>query len=205
MGKLHARLHRLPISGFPIPAGSFLSRSLRELDQIIESGGWQDLKPGLAWLMDHRPAPPVQASILHLDYHPLNLIDDGTGALVVIDWTEAGVGDPHADVANTRMLLACMRPAHPTPFQRLEMMAGRIFLRRRYLIGYRRIAPVDRERLVYYQAWAALRRLCQYGHWLQAMPQKAGCKSSAIEQLSPEHLHVLEAYFEKQTGVAVRL
>ena len=205
MGKMHAWLHQLPISGFPAPPGSFLGRSLRDMTQVIAEGDCQGLQPGLQWLSDHRPSPPVRASILHLDFHPLNLIEQADRSLVAIDWTEADVGDPHADVGTTRMLLACIQPKHVTALDRLGLFAGGLFFRRRYLIGYRRCLPIDKARLVYYQAWAALRRLCHYSRWLRASPAVTGCKPSALEQLSGDHVHTLEAYFQKWTGTPVHL
>ena len=43
--------------------------------------------------------------MLHLDYHPGNVMVDGAGAMV-IDWTNAGLGPAGLDVAMTWMLMA---------------------------------------------------------------------------------------------------
>lgn len=48
---------------------------------------------------------PDGNSILHLDYHPDNIMSDGTEA-TIIDWTTAACGVPAADVAATLYLLS---------------------------------------------------------------------------------------------------
>ena len=57
-------------------------------------------------------------SLLHLDYHPLNVLALGGRLSAVIDWTNAHAGDPRADVART---LTIVRLAAPPSF------AARVF------------------------------------------------------------------------------
>jgi aminoglycoside phosphotransferase (APT) family kinase protein len=56
---------------------------------------------------DFLPRAPVGAGerIVHMDLHPLNVIVGPTGP-VVIDWTNAGVGDPNIDVDLAWVLMA---------------------------------------------------------------------------------------------------
>jgi aminoglycoside phosphotransferase (APT) family kinase protein len=56
-----------------------------------------------AWL----PAAPCGSGdrLLHMDFHPLNIILSSDGP-VVVDWTRASRGDPAVDVAATWVLLA---------------------------------------------------------------------------------------------------
>jgi aminoglycoside phosphotransferase (APT) family kinase protein len=58
--------------------------------------------PAPEWL----PAAPVGRgdALLHLDLHPLNVVITGRGP-VVIDWTNACMGDPASDVALTWALM----------------------------------------------------------------------------------------------------
>jgi hypothetical protein len=44
-------------------------------------------------------------ALLHLDYHPLNVMTDGTRVTGVLDWTNARAGDPRADAARTVTIL----------------------------------------------------------------------------------------------------
>ncbi len=56
---------------------------------------------------DFLPRAPVGAGerIVHMDLHPLNVIVGPTGP-VVIDWTNAGMGDPNIDVDLAWVLMA---------------------------------------------------------------------------------------------------
>jgi aminoglycoside phosphotransferase (APT) family kinase protein len=60
--------------------------------------------PAPAWL-DVAPGAPGDRMV-HLDLHPLNVMDTAAGP-IVIDWANARRGDPATDVANTWALLAC--------------------------------------------------------------------------------------------------
>ncbi len=44
-------------------------------------------------------------ALLHLDYHPLNVMTDGGAITGVLDWTNARAGDPRADYARTLSIL----------------------------------------------------------------------------------------------------
>jgi aminoglycoside phosphotransferase (APT) family kinase protein len=205
MGRLHARLHDLPAFDVPLPAGPFLPRRLEVLRSLIREDDLAGLRPGLDWLSLHRPPPGRQVSLLHLDWHPLNLIRGADGGLTVLDWTEADVGDPHADLATTLLILECLPHPAGDLWGRAAVPVGRWLTRRGYLAAYRRERPVDGRRLTYYRAWAALRRLAVYGRWLRAGPASTGAKPSAARHLRPAHLRHLCRYFERFTGTRVRL
>ncbi len=199
MAAVQARLHRLPARNFPgRSGGDFLSRTLEGIKLY-------GLRPGLDWLCAHRPPAPRHPCIVHLDLHPLNLLDDGAGGLVVIDWTEADVGDPHADVAQTLMTLECMAEDHSSWYDRFCVGVGRWLFAIWYQYAYRSRLPLDGERLGYYRALAAFRRLCHYGHWLHIGPTMDGRKPCAIHHLQPDHFHIVEHYFQKWSGVRVAL
>ncbi len=205
MGRLHARLHALPTAEAPLPAGAFLPRRLEELRTLIHEYDLTGLRPGLDWLSLHRPPPFRPASLLHLDWHPLNLIRGPDGGLTALDWTEADVGDPHADVATALLMLECLPHPPAGLWGRAAVPVGRWLTRWGYLAGYRQVRPVDGRRLTYYRAWAALRRLAVYGRWLCAGPSSTGAKPSAARHLRPAHLRDLCRYFERFTGRRVRL
>src|SRR5690606_33061892 len=42
-----------------------------------------------------------QARLLHLDFHPENVLTDGHRITAVLDWTSVHAGDPRADLART--------------------------------------------------------------------------------------------------------
>jgi aminoglycoside phosphotransferase (APT) family kinase protein len=204
MADLHARLHKLPTHDFPRPGGAFLTRSLEQMSAIIRRYDLHGLEPGLCWLRAHRP-PPGRSSILHLDFHPLNILKDNDGRVVVIDWTEADVGDAHADLGNTLVCLECLAAERLNWFDRSCIGVFRRLFVSLYLTVYSHQRPVNDTLLTYYRAWAALRRLSSYGQWLGVGPTINGRKPSAIEHLQPEHFRVIEEYFQKWTKVPVTL
>jgi aminoglycoside phosphotransferase (APT) family kinase protein len=204
MADLHARLHNLPTRDFPRPSGAFLTRTLEQMSAIICRYDLRGLQSGLDWLRAHRP-PPARPSILHLDFHPLNILKDNGRGAVVIDWTEADVGDAHADVGNTLVCLECLAAERLNWFDRWCVGFFRRVFVSHYLSTYRRRRQVKTSLLTYYRAWAALRRLCEYGQWLGVGPTINGRKPSAIEHLQPEHFRVIEAYFQRWTKVRVSL
>src|SRR5262249_10261515 len=116
MAETHARLHTLPVEGFPAPPGPFLGRHLDEMRAAVARHDLPGLAPGLGWLEAHRPAEAAAPSILHMDFHPLNLIEREDDSLVVLDWTYADLGDPHADVATTLLILDCVPGPRPRSF-----------------------------------------------------------------------------------------
>jgi len=205
MAELHARLHQLPTCGFPDWTGCLLTRRLEEMVAAIDEYGLRTLQPGLDWLLVHRPTAPNSASILHLDFHPLNLVVDQHRSLVVLDWNEAAIGDPHADVGTTVMLMDCLPPVRATSLERLSILAGQPIFYSQYLRTYRQQMPLDENKLAYYRAFAAFRRLCNYGRWLQDGPQISGNKASMLKCITAGHCGVLERYFQRWTGVSVRL
>jgi len=205
MAALHARLHTLPCTGFPAPPGPFLSRCLDEMRALIHDHELHGLIPGLNWLSAQRPAGPESLSILHLDFHPLNLVHGRGYSLAALDWTEADVGDLHADIATTLMLLDCCPVGAANYWERLAVPVGRRLLTGRYLRAYRRWVTLEERKLSYYRALAAFRRLCRYGQWLRVGPQITGCKPSSIQRLSRDHLGTLQNYFSKWTGIRITL
>ncbi len=205
MAQTHAGLHALPTAGFPCAPQPFLGRRLDEIRDILDAYDLHGLRPGWDWLCAHRPAEPIAPRILHLDFHPLNLLDGLDHNPGVLDWTEADVGDHHADLATTLMFFQCSPLRRKTWCARSQLRLGAFFLRRWYLRAYRHRVPVDRRRLCYYRAWATLRRLSICGRWLRAGPEINGCKPSLLHHLGRDHLEALQLDFQRWTGVEVCL
>ena len=90
---------------------------------------WAGPDPALQASLAALPAqPPV---LLHLDYHPLNILVEGDRVTGVLDWANARSGDPRADVARTLSIL------HLAPLPTGAGASARN-LRRSFAAGWRR-------------------------------------------------------------------
>jgi len=156
---MHARIHALPV---PAP----LAQVLPAWDARRE-----DLEPELLARLA-RPAG-FATSVLHLDYHPLNVMVDRGRVTGVLDWANVAIGDRRADLARTVTLfrLAPLPPGTP-PVARLVI---RPLLEAGWRNGYRhgQIANPFVDMAPFY-AWAGammerdLRpKLGRPGVWLQ--------------------------------------
>jgi aminoglycoside phosphotransferase (APT) family kinase protein len=67
-------------------------------------------RPCEPWLAERLRALDDPHRLLHLDYHPLNVLAEGGRLTALIDWTNAHAGDPRADVARTLTILRLMAP-----------------------------------------------------------------------------------------------
>jgi aminoglycoside phosphotransferase (APT) family kinase protein len=52
------------------------------------------------------PPPVVERSFIHRDFHPGNVLWRGTGVSGVVDWANASLGSPEADVGHCRINIA---------------------------------------------------------------------------------------------------
>jgi aminoglycoside phosphotransferase (APT) family kinase protein len=118
-----------------------------------------ELRPGdwIAWAGADEPALQARlraaagtaARLLHLDYHPLNVMTDGHHMTALLDWANARVGDPRADVARSFSILA-IEPSWP----RLpHLTIFRQILLRAWLHGYQQAAGPLGDMALFY-AWA---------------------------------------------------
>jgi aminoglycoside phosphotransferase (APT) family kinase protein len=95
--------------------------------------------------------------LLHLDFHPLNVMIDGDRVSGVLDWSNALPGDRRADLARTFSILRLMSgvPDGLRPWERIVL---RIF-ERGWWTGYRRHSgPVTDMPIFYVWAGAVMQR-----------------------------------------------
>ena len=88
---------------------------------------------GLTGMAQLQTLPGGKVALLHLDYHPLNVLVGGESTIGVIDWDNACLGDPRADVARTLSLLSINPDLRALP---REARCALRALRRAYLRGY---------------------------------------------------------------------
>jgi aminoglycoside phosphotransferase (APT) family kinase protein len=205
MAEVHARLHQLPLDGLPRPDKPFLERQLERLQIAVDDYHLIGMAAGLNWLRAHRPPEVESPSLLHLDFHPKNLLVHKGRCAAVLDWSESDFGDRHADAANALLMIDTAPVEEASAWDRFMLPIGRFLTHEFYLYTYRRRLPLDGRRLRYYQAWSAFRRLSWYGGWLAAGPQVMGYKPGAVGHVRPGHVADLEKYFQRYTGVAIEL
>jgi aminoglycoside phosphotransferase (APT) family kinase protein len=92
------------------------------------------------------------AALLHLDLHPMNVLAERGHITAVLDWANARVGDPRADLARTAtMLRFSPLDVFPAPASRVLRRALEAGWRR----GYREIAGPVRGMAPFY-VWAGM-------------------------------------------------
>ncbi|MBV9581718.1 MAG: phosphotransferase [Chloroflexi bacterium] len=142
MGRMHARLHRVQVSDL----------LTRELPGIEIGDG------------PHH--------ILHMDFHPLNIMTDGRRVTGVLDWANVAVGDARADLARTVTLLR-LAPMPPGS-QTLLVRVLRIVLELAWRNGYERDGLSRFRGMNPFYVWAGewmerdlRRKLGKPGVWLE--------------------------------------
>jgi aminoglycoside phosphotransferase (APT) family kinase protein len=93
--ELHAQIHLTAVSGFP---------SVRTgLTDVIGASAWINAseKEQILRLLRELPGGNV---LIHGDFHPGNITLSARGAMVM-DWLTAKQANPHADIANTVMIM----------------------------------------------------------------------------------------------------
>lgn len=148
----------------------------------------------IAWAGDDRQlaerltreqrSPPA---LIHLDYHPLNVLVDHDRVGCILDWANARAGDPRADIARTYSILRVEPFGSGSPL--LEL--GRRLLSLFWLRGYREVAgPVDQSAL--FRAWAGAVMQRDLAH-------RVGQPDSWWR---PEHLERIRHWTERQRRAA---
>lgn len=86
-------------------------------------------------------ATPAWDRNQRLCYHPRNVLTDGRRLTAVLDWTNARLGDPRADVARTFTILR-LHPRPPAPAAPLAALEALIMhaLLAGWQRGYRQVA-----------------------------------------------------------------
>jgi aminoglycoside phosphotransferase (APT) family kinase protein len=89
-GRVQAAIHALP------PPDDLLAHPVPWV-------AWAGPDPGLQSCLEDLPSRPHV--LVHLDYHPLNVLAEGERVTAVLDWANARAGDARADVARTLSIL----------------------------------------------------------------------------------------------------
>jgi Ser/Thr protein kinase RdoA (MazF antagonist) len=91
--------------------------------------------------------------LLHLDFHPLNVLCVGQDATVILDWANARVGDPRADVARTLSILRLVPDWVSGSSSGFDSVRTR--LERAWMDGYTQLAGPLPD-MVLFEIWAGV-------------------------------------------------
>lgn len=154
---------KLDVSFLPAQAYRY-TRMIHERPPAFDASGDEARIRGVleaAW-----PPPQRNRSVLlHGDYWPGNILWRNEQIVAVIDWEDAAVGDPLADVANSRLEV---------------LWAFGVEAMQRFTQEYQALTGFDATNLPYWDLCAAVRPIAKIGEW-------AADESAA--RAMREHLH----------------
>jgi aminoglycoside phosphotransferase (APT) family kinase protein len=187
------------------PDAPLLDRILDTIAERVEHGPLPFLREALEWARSRASAfRQARPSLVHMDYHPQNVLVKGVQVSGVIDWVNADLGDRHLDAATTSVILSTSSMEKPRWMR--DNAAGNS-LRRMfsmlYFPLYHAMAPMELDRYKYCQGVAALTRLSMLGMMRARGPESVGFRSEAIEQVTPSVLRLLSRYLAKKTTLPV--
>lgn len=152
-GRMQAAIHAVPAPG--------LLHQQPEAWIVWQCEGEQTLHQCLRHLRLDKGA------LLHLDYHPRNVLTDGKQITGIVDWTNAHAGDPRADAARTVSILRVDPTARKPLLQRLGLRIFELAWR----IGYQGAGGHLKEMSLFY-AWAGTVLQRDLAHRYQHVPQE---------------------------------
>lgn len=138
-------LHDVDVANQSLPALPTRSDPGVEARRDLPDNPWADRVRAL------EPLPrPARISLLHGDYWTGNLLWRDDQIVAVLDWEDAAVGDPMADLAGARV--------------ELLWRGGRPMMER-FTTAYEAHAPVDHARLRHWDVYVAAAGLASMQHW----------------------------------------
>jgi aminoglycoside phosphotransferase (APT) family kinase protein len=121
------------------------------------------------------PLPQRNRSrLLHGDYWPGNILWKGSQLMAIIDWEDAAVGDPLADMANSRLEI---------------LWAFGLDAMQQFTQHYQTLADIDFTHLSYWDLIAALRPASKLSEW--------GLDEITEKRMRDEHKVFITQAFEK--------
>lgn len=169
--KLHAQMHSLGLTGLPSQRQR-LERKIRNAEPLPD-----DRKNAVLRALRRLKGGSV---VCHGDFHPDNILMSSRGP-VIIDWSDATRGNPHADIARTLLLL--QQGTSPqqanTGKEQISMRSSFIDT---YLKSYTKTRPISLEEI---ELWG--------------LPVAAARLSEGIKEEESRLLSIVETLVQSQT------
>ncbi|MFC1717507.1 phosphotransferase family protein [Candidatus Poribacteria bacterium] len=159
--------------------------------EYIDRFGMNEFAPIMDWLRERRLNVPCERpSVIHLDYHPHNILLREDGKAFVIDWTNIGVADFRMDIAWTIVLTSNY---------------GDPEVRQIILDEYERLAGHRVEQIEYFEVMASLRRLFSIIVSINQGAEKMGMRPEAVTSMKQNVGHIRNVYtfMLDRTGIAI--
>jgi aminoglycoside phosphotransferase (APT) family kinase protein len=191
--RLFVRLHRLDVTPFT---------NVPELpchgDHVQDSLGWYErtareqlywLKPVVDWLTERKPCiEAVPPSLVHMDYHGMNVMLREDGSEAVIDWGASSIGDHRMDLGWTILLYTTFGG---------EMFRDSILAEYIEQSG-RKVVDIE-----YFEVMAAARRIVDFATTMGGGVGSVGLKPEVVKMMkaSKEHYQRVHGVLTARTGI----
>ena len=192
---LVVKLHQLDVTSFKdVPNLPFHDDHVQDtLDwygrNAQEQLSW--LKPVVDWLTERKPhIDMVPPSLLHMDFHGMNVMLRRDGSEAVIDWGASRIGDHRMDLGWTILLY--------TTF-------GGDMFREPILTGYVEQGGNDVSDIEYFEVMAATRRIIDFATTMEGGADSVGLKPQVVEMMkeSKEHYQRVYDVLTERTGITL--
>lgn len=154
LAETQASIHERTVAEMP-PLREKLARLIRAASSLTPA-----LQRAALAALAALDALPDGAALCHGDYHPDNVLLSARGPLV-IDWENAALGDPLADVARTLLLMRASHLYVKTPAEGMVRRTLVPILNTLYLRRYRQLRPLDPARLAAWELPVTAARLSE--------------------------------------------
>jgi aminoglycoside phosphotransferase (APT) family kinase protein len=189
---------RDPSLGAPLDASLYATGTVSALVRH-ELSQWQtyvhalqrhEFDPVFDWLMERIANVRFgEPSVIHMDFHPYNILLREDGAAFVIDWTGIQVSDFRLDLAWTLLLMSSY---------------GNPEVRELVLDEYERVAGYHVEQIEFFEAAACLRRLGSILISLSEGPEKLGMRPDAEAMMADvDHITNVYALLRARTDITI--
>jgi aminoglycoside phosphotransferase (APT) family kinase protein len=188
-------LHRLDVAPF---------KDVPELpyhgDHIQDSLGWYGrtareqlswLRPVVDWLTERKPCiDAVPPSLVHMDYHGMNVMLREDGSEAVIDWGASSIGDYRMDLGWTMLLYTTLRG---------DMFRDPI-LAEYTEQSWRRLKDIE-----YFEVMATARRIIDFAMTMEGDVGSVGLKPEVVEMMKESRNHYQRVHDVLMARTGIRL
>ncbi len=191
--RLFVRLHRLDVIPFKgiteLPCHDDPVQDNIDWYRRTAEGQIKWLKPVVDWLTERKQyIEPVHQSVVHMDYHGMNVMLREDGSEAVIDWGASRIGDHRMDLGWTLLLY--------TTF------GGDVY-RDPILSLYGEHSGRPVADIEYFEVMAAARRIIDLVAAMEDGSDSVGLKPDVVEMMkeSKEHYHRVHDVLSERTGI----